>query len=118
MSTTEQQIEQVELSMENAKAWIAMRDAIKRLYDNEDFKTVVLDGYFKEEAARVVALRADPNAMGDNEQKMIEAIITSIGGFRQYLIARTRMGEQAEMALEADRETHAELLKEDAQGEA
>ena len=119
MSTeTQQQIEQVEMSMEEAKRIIETGDAIKRLYDNEDFKKVILDGYFKDEAARVVGLRADANMMGENEQKMIDTIITSIGGLRQYFLARMRMAESAKMALEQDQETHAELLREDVQGEA
>ena len=108
----EQQLEQVEISLDNAKRLVAFGDAIERLEQNKDFQTVILEGYFKEEAARIVGLKADPHMMMPEQQEICDQIITSIGGLRQFFLAKKRMAESAAMAIEADEETHAELLQE------
>lgn len=117
MNEVEFQIEQVEASMEAAREVIALRDSLLNLRDNDDFVKVIEEGYFKEEAARCVGLRADPNLrmQGDVQIQMVEDQITSIGGLRQYFIKIQQIAANAEQSLAQDQETHAALLAEAAE---
>ena len=113
-----QAIEQIEISIEESKKLIEFGDAIRRLDDNPDFRKVILEGYFKEEASRVVLLKADYEMQSKERQEFLEKMIVSIGGLKQFLMSKLRMAESAAQALEADRETHAELLREDLEGDS
>ncbi len=106
-------IQEVEMSMEQAKESVALRDALTRLAGNDDFKLVITKGYFNLEAERVVGARADP-AMMVNEvgMVMLENILTSIGGLRQYFIKVQQQGSMSLQALSELQETHTELLQE------
>jgi len=54
----DQQIEQIELSIEAAKANVEKMEALLRLIDNKDFKKIIDDGYFKDEAVLPSFLRS------------------------------------------------------------
>ena len=84
MNAKTQQIEQIELSIENAKKRIDDAAALDRLYKSPDFKQIFLDGYFRDEASRTVLLKADPNMQGKREQKDCNNVILAIGMLRQY----------------------------------
>jgi len=106
-------IQEVELSMEQVKESIALQAALARLSENEDFIAVITKGFFNEEAERVVGALADP-AMIVNEpgMKMLENIIITIGGLRQYFIKLQQQGNMSSQALEELQQTHTELLQE------
>jgi len=112
MTDTNSNIEQIEVSMEHAKATIAKLSSMRKLNDNKDFQDIVLDGYFVKEASRLVLLKADLAMQGEEEQKQIDNSINAIGYVRQYFNTIIQMGLMAERALVADQETHSELLNE------
>ena len=108
--SNEQDIEQVELSIEHAKLSVGNMKALNKLTRNKDFEKIILEGYFKEEASRLVLLKGDP-AM---EQYLIsiDKQINAIGQFRQYLSTIMALGGQAERAIAEDEQTREELLSE------
>jgi len=115
MNQIAQDIRNVEISLETAKANIALDDAVSRLYANKDFQAVILQGYFRDEAVRVVSARSNPCVyMEQNagQAKMIEDIITSVGGLQQYFITTKLLADQSRQAMVADEETHSELMQE------
>lgn len=81
-------------------------DALNRLAKNKDFKLIIDDGYFKDEAVRAVMLKADPTQESPECQEHLDKLITSIGYLRQYFRTITAQGvaalnriEEAEQAL-------------------
>ena len=112
MSQHEEQLEQIEIDIATAQEHADRADALQRLHENKDFRKIVLEGFFKDEASRVVLLKADPNVQGDSEQKHIDRIITSIGGLRQYFGTIYQMGNMAHRALEEHKATREEILQE------
>ena len=109
----EVQIEQVEMTIEQARELVALRDALQKLSKNRDFKKIIDTGYFKDEAARVVLARANPGLQTESAQKMINNQITSIGVLRQYFVGITAMGNQAEMDILGHQETLEHLREEE-----
>lgn len=107
------QIQQIELQIQDAIDAVEKANALERLEKNKDFKTIISEGYFTEEAKRAVLLRASPNAYDPNVQKDIENVITSVGGLYQYFNKIYRFGDAAAQALENDKKTREELLAEE-----
>lgn len=109
----EAQLQQIEISLEDAQANVALAEKLNRLHKNKDFQELIVEGYFRDEASRAVLLKADPEMCEDREQKQLNDIITSIGGLRQYFHKVFRLGQMSEQSMEADKQTRQELLAED-----
>ena len=110
--TPEQQIESVEISLTHARATVEVSKAVERLLKNRDFKKVVLEQYFEQEAIRLVLLKSDPNWQKPEAKAEIEAQMCGIGEFRKYLNAKIQLGHMAARAIEDDEETLADLRTE------
>lgn len=111
-SEARQQLEQVELTIEQAEKQIEAMKALDRLKENKDFKTLILDGYLKDEASRVVLAKAEPGLQEEGTQAQLLRMIDGIGYFRQYLNKIFQFGAMAERTLESHRETRNELMQE------
>ncbi len=113
---TAESIKHVELSLTEAKRIASLAEAIKRLETNKDFKRVIFDEYFTNEAQRLVFLTADTNV----DEKTANAVwgdIRAIGALRQFLLNRKVMGEMAQKEIKDFNETLDELRAEEADGE-
>jgi hypothetical protein len=113
MSTTTEELESLEITIEQAKKSIARKDCLVRLQMNQDFKELIEKGFFEQHAVRQVMLKAHPGMQDEKNQKILDQQITAIGNFRQYLIAVYTEGMNAEQALREDETTREELLRED-----
>lgn len=109
---TEQQIEQVELSIESAKKAVDMRDSLIALTKNKHFKKVISEGYFEKEASNLVLSRGEPALQTEEDQADLLSSIDAIGNFRQYLIKTMQFGNTAEKSLKEHETTKEELLQE------
>lgn len=110
---TESQLEQIEVNIEEARRVRELRNAADRLHENEDFKKVILEGFFKEDAARVVGMLATAEAAQNKVIKeMLQNRIVGIGELFQYLRQIHYMGQQADQTLADDEQTREEILAE------
>lgn len=116
MTSVDRQIADIEQSIEQAKGDIAFGDALARLFANRDFKKVVLDGFLREEAVRLVHLLADPNMQSEDKQTAVIGEIKAIGCFRSYLQMIEHKSSMARKSLHYSEEVLAELSQE--QGES
>lgn len=111
----EQEIQQLEISMDEARHAIDMLKTLERLADNKDFQKVITEGFFKEEASRVVLLRGDLNATEEIERHC-DKQINGIGILRGYFQKIRYLGNMAEKSLAEHQETREELLREQLEG--
>jgi len=112
MSQFEQDIEQVEMGIDEAKRIIAEGKDAMTLADNPLFKKIVLDGYFKNEAARLALLISDPT-ISEAIRGYIERDLYGIGGFKRFLSAKVQMGLVAEQEVKDLGETLDEMRAEE-----
>lgn len=105
----DQVIQQVEVSLEHAKKTLALSDALRRLESNRDFQQVILQGFFVDEAARLVGLTAEPN-LPDKARDAVWHNIRAIGELRQYFIAKHNLGEMARKSI-GDFEEHLDEIR-------
>lgn len=99
-------VEEVELSIEQAQEKIKLRDMAMKLASNREFKKLIIDGYFKDEAARLAGVSGDPNTL--NVRDEIFDQMKSISYFRQFMQKYVREGDMAEQELQ----DHYEVLNE------
>jgi hypothetical protein len=110
MSTAE--LQQLETNIKQSQKIIDLGDALDRLRNNRDFKKLVLEGYFEQEAIRLVHLMSDSNMQSPNTQAAIYKEMTGIGMFRSYLDTLATSARVARRTLESDEATRDEILAE------
>jgi len=103
---------QVELSMKNARKNLDLAKSLERLRSNRDFKAVILEGYFKEEAVRLVHLRSAPDTQAPHNQASILLAIDSIANLYSHFLSVENAGRQALKEL-ADGDEALEQLAQD-----
>jgi len=106
------EIEQVELTIKQAKEAVSLKDSVLKLQNNKDFVNVINKGYFENQASRLVLLRADPSMQNDRDQKEIDNSIIAIGYLRQYLSSIVQLGYKAEREVLDAEEAKQELIAE------
>jgi len=106
-------LEQIEISIDEAKAKIAKAEALDRLTKSQDWKDVIEDGYFLREASNIVLLKAAPGFAEDDKQKQLDSQITGIGFFRQYLSSIFQISNMAQKSIVEFEEMKTEVLEEE-----
>ena len=109
--STEEQLQELDDNMNDAKQFIDIKDSTLKLFKNREFKKVVLDYYFKEEAARLVMAKA--SNLNDEQQKLIDNMIYGIGALSNFFDSVLTRGLQAEQAYKDDENARTEILQED-----
>ncbi len=95
-TNSEQYLKEFEAQIKNAQPALAMGKSLASLLKNGDFKKVFLEGYLKDEAVRLVLLKADPAMQKPEAQAAVIRDIDSIGALHMYLHTVAFNGKQAE----------------------
>lgn len=83
MEANENQIKEIEISADQARTYLKFADDTKAFTETELFKTVMVEGYFKNETIRLTGLLADANPeTTDYIHKSLHAISSSQEFFR------------------------------------
>ncbi len=112
MSETQQALDLVEMSIEQAQGLIERKESFDRLIKNPDYQFLIEKEYFLHESSRIVLIKADPSMQGEDQQKQLEGRMTGIGYLRQYLMCINQQGSQAMIDMAAHQGTREELLVE------
>lgn len=104
-------IEQIELSIEEAKKIVERGEMARRLADNPDFKALILEGYFEKEAARLATIVSHPSM--EAHQKHIMNDIMGIGALRRFLSSVVQMGDTAAREISEAEEALDEIRQEE-----
>lgn len=109
---SEQQIAEIEVSMEEAKEAVELGKALDRLNNHPDFKLIIRDGYLRDEAVRLVHLKSDPNMQGENQQRHVDRDIMGIGALLNYFRKIQHISMQANSLVEQCEQAIEELRNE------
>lgn len=105
--------QRIEQNIRQAKEIVEFDKALMRLAGNRDFQKVIQGGYFKDEAVRLVHLKADPAMQTLERQTAIVAQIDAIGGLVSYFRTVTFNASIAMKAIESDEFTLNDILQEE-----
>lgn len=89
----------LEKQLEDGKEFIARRDLALKLYNNREFKKLILEEFCTNECARYAQLSADP-ALGAVERADSMALAQAAGHLRRFLSVVVQMGNNAERTRE------------------
>lgn len=106
-------IDAIERSTAKAKEIVEFSAALERLKNNRDFKTVVLKGYFEDEAVRLVHLKSDQYMQAPHFQQSIVGQIDAIGRLSEFFSAVLHKASMATRQIEADQEHLQDLAAEE-----
>jgi hypothetical protein len=95
---SQNEIEQVELSIEEARKVVEHGEMAEKLATVSTFRKIVLDGYFVDEAARLALLFSDPNLSAE-QREMVKNDLIGIGAFKRYLSTKVQMGRYAAQSI-------------------
>lgn len=104
------EIEQVELSIEEARKHVDRRNQLDKLFSNREFKKVILDGLFDDEVKRLTGLVGDTSMKPHRDEIVLE--LQAISKLRAYFQRVKQIGDMAEQSIVEDQETLAELRAE------
>lgn len=107
-------VQLIEENIRRAKEFVELDKALQRLMENRDFRKVVQEGYFRDEAVRLVHLRGDPAFQTPERQAAVLAQIDAISQLSGYFRTMRFNAQTALKAIEADEATRDEILAEEA----
>lgn len=104
---TIEEIRENQVIIDNLKKAIERKEKLDKLYENELFKEVVLEGYCRVELDKLVSLQnyfainATPSTVSfaDQQDKLTKKQIEAIGLFKYYLDTVKKQGKEAEESL-------------------
>ena len=104
-------LEQVEIQIDMANKLRALRDNCVKLTASEPWKDVIDEGYFKEEAARLVMAKS--SNLTPEQMKLIDNMMLGIGALANYIESVMRRGAEMDQAIGEHEETRDEILAEE-----
>jgi hypothetical protein len=113
MSNIENQMREVEVTIEECESQVEQAEALERLHKNADFKKLILDEYFEKNAIRTVMMKSAAGHAGEKEQKDLDNVLIGIGQLGQYFHKIFTFGEGAARAIDEHKNTMEELRAED-----
>jgi hypothetical protein len=107
---SEEQLEYLDASMAEAKHFVDINNSLMKLQKNRDFKKVITEYYFKEEAARLVMAKS--SNLTEDQQLLIDKMIYGVGALAKFLDSVGVRGAQALQTLVEDQETKEGIIQE------
>ena len=105
MNEVNQQIQQIEISLEHAEKYVQTARDLDELYKNPLFKKIILDIYFKTEPVRLVMLKSDISMQSEEDQISLDHSIRGIGARQAVGRAGQQGARMSERSMIAERET-------------
>ncbi len=104
-------LQQVEIQIEMATRIRKLRDSCVNLMDTPLWKDVIDEGYFKEEAARLVMAKS--SHLTPEQMQLIDNMQYGIGALANYIESVMRRGAEMDQAIGEHEETREEILAEE-----
>lgn len=93
------QVQEVQLTLDEAKKKVKLGEALERLERNKDFKLVFDEVFFKQESLRQVSLLSCPNHQEPHKQASIIADMRASATVQAFFRLVYRNKEQAEQSV-------------------
>ena len=93
------QVQEIQIDITEAQNKMKDADALDRLHKNPDFKKIILEGYFQQQAAGLVAMRAHPAMQAETQQANLLRSIDAVGELQQFFSGIFQQGNTAKEAI-------------------
>jgi hypothetical protein len=99
----EETIQAIEVDIKEATAAVEYAKALDKLERYHPFKKIILEGYFKEEAIKLVGTKSANGYEDEASQKAIIKAIDGIGELAKYLQTIKTLGRMNEKAIQENK---------------
>lgn len=113
MNTKDIKLAALERDEKAYKLSIALSDALNRLYSNKDFNKVILTGFMKDEAVRLVHAKAEPSLQSAENQALLDKEINAIGCLVSFFNTVEQQANMAKRALDTIDQQREVIIDED-----
>lgn len=114
MSDADNQRRAIEAQVRKAKKHVEIDEALARLESNRDFKKIITEGYFRDEAVRLVHLKAAPDMQTPHAQAAIVRSIDAIGELSDFFRTLRHNADNARKEIETAGVALEEISEEEA----
>ncbi len=94
-SNLTKQLELIDQRVGQLNEKIELAKVVERLEENEDFKTLIIDGYLEKEAERLFGVLVEPSSLKRDVLENIQDKLAAIRSLKQYFGV---IGQNAHMA--------------------
>jgi len=108
-SNLNEQLEQIDGRIAELKDAIKVSEALERLHENEDFKTVILDGYLEKESKRLFGVLVTPSTLKRDVIENIQDKLSAIRNIKQYFGVLLQNAHMAPMQIEEEEDYRKEV---------
>lgn len=105
------QVAALDRSIADNTKHVELAKALERLESNRDFRKIIGDGFFKENAVRLVHAKAEPAMQSPEKQAAILRDMDAIGTLAEFFRTIRIQGDVARNSIEDAETDRAELLK-------
>lgn len=105
---SQQDIVELEATIQDLEGMVRLGQSVDKLLSNREWKKVVENEYLREEAIRLVNLKADPNWQSPEAQTKLDRDIHAIGAFTQFIALLKHKATSAKEALDECEDLRAE----------
>lgn len=91
-------VEGLEQQLSDAKQQVERAKTAVRLYNNRDFRKLIIEGFCRDDSARFVAQSGDPALSPEQKQDALN-LAQAGGHLRRFLSAQVQLGATAEREL-------------------
>lgn len=99
------------MTIDQANEALKLRDTIIEMFNDEKYKVVFEEGYFKAEAMRLPLALVDNEMQDEIEQRIIKEKIAAIGHLHVYLNSAISLGNQVRASLEQEEKERVNATK-------
>ncbi len=110
MENVNDQLEEVEVSIDEAKQSIKDAESFQRLSRNKDFQHVIEKMYFNDEAVRLTMMKG--SQVPEEIKKQMELESYGISALYNFFIRIVSLAQQQRQAMGEDEATREEMLEE------
>lgn len=103
----EQQMAQIDISLDQANHSVGLWQSYQRLTQNDDFKNLIVKTYMEKEPARLVMLKTDQGMLDEQSKTQLENALIGISALNQFFMSVQQLGMMAQQSineLEASKE--------------
>ena len=108
-------VQEIQIDISQAKEAIRLGELVEQLEQVPEFRELIIEGYFKTDAARLVMLKSDPEFQSNERQFQIDRDILGISVFGEYLRVKKMLGIMAADSLASHEATQIEVMQESVQ---
>jgi hypothetical protein len=108
----QEDFEEIEIDIKAAQELVKKGDALDRLSNNQDFRDIISQGYFQDEAVRLVHLKCAPSMQNPPMQASVLTCIDGIGNLSQYFSKIITQAEMARASILDSQDTLSEMAEE------